>query len=237
MAKVAINLTSHTQLGDTGRATGFHFEELATPYFALVNAGHEVTLASIKGGPGAHDPGSFKGDPAARPASVNRFAEDPAAMAKLAATIAVADLEAEGYDAVFLPGGHGTMWDFPGNAALAALVGEVHAAGGVIGAVCHGPAGLVDAKRADGQPLVQGLKVNSFTNAEEDAINLSAAMPFMLETRLKDLGGLFEGGDKWSSTAVSDGRVVTGQNPMSAQAVADLMLEALVHAARRSVAA
>jgi putative intracellular protease/amidase len=227
MAKVAIILTSHTRLGNTGRATGFHFEELATPYYALADAGHEVTLASIKGGPGAHDPGSLKDDQTARPASVNRFAGDRAAMAKLAATIPVADLKARDFDAVFLPGGHGVMWDFAGNTALAGIISDVHAAGGVIGAVCHGPAGLVDARRPDGKPLVEGLRINAFTNAEEDAINLTDVMPFLLETRLTELGGRFEGEAKWTSHAVSDGRVVTGQNPMSAAAVSDLMLAAL----------
>ncbi|MGL4235803.1 type 1 glutamine amidotransferase domain-containing protein [Tabrizicola sp.] len=230
MARIAIILTSHTKLGDTGRATGFHFEELATPYFALLDAGHDVTIASIKGGPAAHDPGSFRGDAAERPASVNRFAADPGAMAKLAATVALEDLKAEDFDAVFLPGGHGTMWDFPGNPVLARLLGTLHAKGGVVAAVCHGPAGLVDVRRPDGTPLVKGLRVNSFTNAEEDAISLSTTMPFMLESRLRDLGGRFEAGEKWTSKAVSDDRVVTGQNPMSAKAVADLMLAALATA-------
>ncbi len=237
MATIALILTSHTALGDTGRPTGFHFEELATPYFALVDAGHEVVLASIRGGAAPHDPGSFKAEASARPASVNRFAADPAAMAKLATTTAVADLDAAGLDGVFLPGGHGTMWDFPGNPALAQLISRVHAGGGVIGAVCHGPAGLVDATRPDGTPLIQGLRVNSFTNAEEAAIGLTAVMPFLLETRLRDLGSVFEAGDNWTSKAVSDGRVVTGQNPMSAAAVAALTVEALADIRAPSTAA
>jgi putative intracellular protease/amidase len=232
MAKILIVLTSHTALGTTGKSTGFYFEELATPYYALTDAGHSVDIASIKGGPGAHDPGSLKADPAARPASVQRFVTDPAAMEKLAATIAIDHVKPAGYDGIFLPGGHGTMYDFPLSAALGTVVGAIHDQGGVVGAVCHGPAGLVNALRADGKPLVAGLTVNSFTDAEEEAVGLVSAMPFLLETRLKALGGLFEGGPNFTAKAVRDGRLVTGQNPMSSASAAALMLEALAETTR-----
>jgi putative intracellular protease/amidase len=235
MAKVLIILTSHTQLGDTGRATGFYFDEMAAPYYALVDAGHQVEIASIKGGPAAHDPGSVNADPAKRPAAVRRFLADPAAMGKLSATLAVDAANAADYDAVFLPGGHGTMYDFPLSEALGKLVGSIADQGGVIGAVCHGPAGLVNARRADGKPLVAGLKVNAFTDAEEAAVNLTDAMPFLLETRLRELGGFFEGAPNFTAKAVRDGQLITGQNPMSAEPVAALLVEALGE--RRQMAA
>jgi putative intracellular protease/amidase len=235
MAKILIVLTSHTTLGETGKPTGFYFEELATPYYALSDAGHSVDIASIKGGPAAHDPGSLKADPTARPTSVQRFVNDPVAMEKLANTIAIDHVKSTEFDAVFLPGGHGTMYDFPLSAALGKVVGAIHDQGGVVGAVCHGPAGLVNAVRADGKPLVMGLKVNSFTDAEEEAVGLTKVMPFLLETRLTALGGLFEGGPNFTAKAVRDGRLITGQNPMSSASAAALMLEALAET-RRMVA-
>ena len=227
MARVLIVLTSHTKLGDTGRDTGFYFDEMATPYWALTDAGFDVDIASIAGGAAVHDPGSVKADPAEQPAPVSRFLNDNAAMAKLTNTVAISNVDAAQYQAVFLPGGHGTMYDFPESTALAAVVSQIYAADGVVGAVCHGPAGLVAATRPDGKPIVSGLRVNAFTDAEEEAVNLTDAMPFLLETRLRELGGRFEGTDNFQSHAVRDGRLVTGQNPASAGAVADLLLEAL----------
>jgi len=230
MTKVLIVLTSHTRLGDTGKPTGFYFEELAAPYWAFTDAGHDVMIASVAGGPAAHDPASLKADIAERPAPVQRFLDDPTAMAKLAATQQVADVEPSAYDAVFLPGGHGTMWDLPGSDALARIVGTLFDAGKVVGAVCHGPAGLVSATRADGRPLVEGRRVNGFTDAEEEAVGLTAAMPFLLESRLRELGGHFEGGPNFKPYAVRDGNLVTGQNPASSALVAGHVLDALAQA-------
>jgi putative intracellular protease/amidase len=227
MARVLIVLTSHATLGETGRATGFYFDEMAAPYYALLDAGHRVDIASIKGGAAVHDPGSIKPNPAERPAAVQRFLADPDAMAKLSATPAVDTVDPSRYDAVFLPGGHGTMYDFPTSAELATLVGRVYDRGGVIGAVCHGPAGLVNAKRADGEPLVAGLRVNSFTDAEEAAVGLTNAMPFLLERQLRQLGAKFEGAPNFTAKVVRDGRLVTGQNPMSAEAVGQHLVQAL----------
>lgn len=227
MARILFVLTSHTKLGDTGRKTGFYFEELAAPYWTLADAGHEVTLASTKGGTVMADPASLDEDPGARPASVRRYLDDPRAMAQLQATFAIADVDPSDYDAVFLPGGHGAMWDFPENADLARAVGAIWEAGGVVGAVCHGPAGLVGAKRGDGRPLVEGLRVNAFTDSEEKAMELASVVPFLLESRLRTLGAEFEGGDDFTEHAVRDGRLATGQNPMSSEKVARLMLEAL----------
>lgn len=234
MPRVLIVLTSHTQLGGTGRATGFYFDEMAAPYYALASAGHTVDIASIKGGPAVHDPNSVKANPAERPAAVQRFLTDPAAMAKLSATPAIAAVDASAYDAVFLPGGHGAMYDFPQSAALAALVSRIYDRGGIVGAVCHGPAGLLNAKRAGGRPLVAGLRVNSFTDAEEEAVGLAGEMPFLLESRLRALGGRFEGAPNFTSKAVRDGRLITGQNPMSAEAVGLHLVEALAEHAKLS---
>ncbi len=216
MPKMLIVLTSQTRLGDTGRATGFYYEELAAPYWAFTDAGFEVAIASVQGGPGAHDPSSLKADEAARPATIRRFLADPAAMAKLADTLPVgAAAHPALHDGVFLPGGHGAMWDLPESLELARLVGTLFDQGKAVGAVCHGPAGLVSAKRVDGQPIVEGRRVNGFTDAEEEAAGLAAAMPFLLESRLRELGGRFEGGPNFHPYAVRDGNLATGQNPAS----------------------
>jgi putative intracellular protease/amidase len=225
--KALIFLTSHNRLGDTGRPTGFYFDEMAAPYWALVDAGYAVDIASVKGGAAPHDPGSY-GEAGKRPAAVQRFIDDSASMAKLAATPPVASINPRNYRAVFLPGGHGTMWDFT-DTAVAELVSGMWDLGAVVGAVCHGPAALVHAKRADGQPLVSGLRVNSFTDAEEAAVSLTGVVPFLLETELRNRGALFEHAANFQAHAVRDGRLVTGQNPRSVDAVAKLMLEALSH--------
>jgi putative intracellular protease/amidase len=227
MSRILIVLTSHGQLGGTGRKTGFYWEELAAPYWAFRDAGHSVTIASITGGRGVDDPGSLKADPTQRPTAVQRFLADPSAMAALNDTAAIASATPANFDAVFLPGGHGTMWDLPTSDALAHIIGAVHAAGGVIGAVCHGPAGLVAAKRPDGQPLVKGVKIAAFTDAEEEAAGLTAEMPFLLETRLRALGASHQPAPNFTENAVRDGRLVTGQNPMSSDKVAKLFVEAL----------
>jgi putative intracellular protease/amidase len=227
MPRMLIVLTSHNTLGDTGRPTGFHWEELATPYWTFRDAGFDVDLASIAGGPVPHDPGSLKADMAANTPSVARFVDDSEAMAALKNARAVSEVDAAHYDGVFLPGGHGTMWDFPTSTALSDLVGTLFDADKVIAAVCHGPAGLVAATRADGRPIVEGRRVNSFTNAEEAAINLTDEMPFLLETRLRERGALFEGSANFQAHAVQDGNLITGQNPASAAAVAQHVVEAV----------
>ena len=227
MANILIVVTSHTRLGNTGRPTGFYFDEMATPYYAFVDAGHKVDIASIKGGATHHDPNSLNQDENKRPAAVRRFLADAAAMDKLVNALRIDDVDPKGYTAIFLPGGHGTMWDFPTSKALGKAIGSIYDAGGYVGSVCHGPAGLVEAKRADGKALVDGLRINSFTDAEEAAINLTEVVPFLLESRLRQLGGIFEGAPNFTSKSVRDGRLMTGQNPMSAEAVASLMVEAL----------
>ena len=223
--RVLIVVTSHDALGSTGRKTGFYFDEMAHPYWAFRDAGYAVDIASIKGGQAPADPGSV-GTPDQRAAAVERFLSDPDSMAKLEGSLAIATIDPARYDAVFLPGGHGTMWDFT-SPVLADVIGKAWDRGAVIGAVCHGPAGLVGAKRADGAPLVAGMAVNSFTDSEEAAAGLTDVMPFLLEARLRELGARFEATANFQSHAVRDGRLVTGQNPRSVPRVAHLMLEAL----------
>jgi putative intracellular protease/amidase len=229
---ILILTTSHDRIGDTGRATGFYWEELALPYWAFRDAGYAVAFASPKGGMPPVDPGSAKVE--GRAAPVQRFLDDIGAMAALAAGLPVDQVQGD-YAAVFLPGGHGTMWDMAQTPGVGLLVGRAYDAGAVVGAVCHGPAGLMEARLTDGTPVVQGKRVNSFTDAEEVAAGLDGVVPYLMETRLRGLGALFEGNaDNFQSHAVRDGRLVTGQNPRSTAAVAGLMLQALADRADKA---
>jgi putative intracellular protease/amidase len=226
MPKILIVTTSHGRLGDTGQPTGLWLEELATPYYALADSGAELTLASIKGGPIPIDPKSREPDGSV-PASVERFLADPEAVAAARTTPAIGELYAGDYDAIFLPGGHGTMWDLPGNGALARAVGTALNAGRIVAAVCHGPAGLVSAKTDGGRPIVEGKRVATFTDSEERAVGLDRVVPFLLETRLRALGATIEKAPDFQPFAVRDGNLITGQNPASSEQVAELVLEAL----------
>ena len=224
--KALIIVTSHDRLGDTGKPTGFFWEEMAVPYWVLRDAGLDVEFASVKGGMPPFDPGSDDGDE--RPAAVQRFMDDDRAMQKLAASRPVSAVNAADYDLVYLPGGHGTMWDLAQSADVGAAVATAYESGAVVGAVCHGPAGLVGATLSDGTPLVRGKRVNSFTNAEEEAVGLDGTVPYLLESRLRELGALFEDNpEPFQPHAVRDGRLVTGQNPASSARVAELLLEAV----------
>ncbi|WP_347916860.1 type 1 glutamine amidotransferase domain-containing protein [Paracoccus marcusii] len=224
MPKALFILTSHDTLGDTGKPTGFYWEELAAPYWILSDAGWQIELASIKGGKPPADPSSAEGD--AMTDEVRRLLADEAVMNKLENTTKVEDVEVSGCDIVFLPGGHGTMWDLPNSKALGDLLGRAFDKGAVVGAVCHGPAGLLSARLASGDPLVHGRRVAGFTNSEEDAVGLSDVVPFMLEDQLKAQGGHHQKGPDWQPFAVADGNLVTGQNPTSSAEVARLMLKA-----------
>lgn len=218
--------TSAATLRGPDKPTGLWFEELASPYYAFVEAGASVTLASIAGGPVPIDPRSVK-PKGENEASVDRFLDDAAASCALAATPAVTGIDVTAYDAVFLPGGHGTMVDLPESAELAALLGTAWAEGKVVAAVCHGPAGLVNVKDQAGAPLVKGRRVTGFSDSEERAVGLDASVPFLLETRLRELGGLYDSAADFQPFAVADGRLVTGQNPASSALTAKLVLEAL----------
>jgi putative intracellular protease/amidase len=220
---ILIVTTSNAALGSTGKATGVWLEELTVPYYAFLDAGASVTVASIAGGAVPIDPRSTQGDPTA---SVKRFLADPDAKHAVEASPAIGALDISSFDAVFLPGGHGTMWDLPESAELAARIGQAYEAGKIVAAVCHGPAGLVSAKLADGSPIVAGKRVSAFTNEEEEAAGLTDAVPFLLETRLAELGAKIEKGPRFQPFAIRDGLLVTGQNPASSTRVAELVLEA-----------
>lgn len=220
--KVLMIVTSHAELGASGKKTGFWLEELAAPYYELAAAGASIDVASPRGGRPPADPQSTSSEAA----SVRRFLDDRAATSKLESTLRL-DEGLTGYDAYFVVGGHGVMWDLAESDALGRLLGRAFDAGRVVAAVCHGPAGLVRARIASGAPLVLGRRVAGFSNEEEDAVGLSNVVPFALETKLRELGGRYERGPKWSSFAVRDGLLVTGQNPASSVAVAKLVIEAL----------
>lgn len=224
--KILFILTSQATMGNDPRPTGVWFEELSTPYYAFVDAGADVDLASIAGGRIPVDPHSIHTTDK-NPLSVNRFLQDKVAMAKLESAYRIDNISVNGYSAVFLPGGHGAMWDLPDSTALAEVLSAAWTSGKVVAAVCHGPAGLVNVKDASGQPLVSGRHVSAFTNSEEAAAGLTDTMPFLLETRLRELGALYERGADFQPFAVRDGRLITGQNPASSETVAALVLQAL----------
>lgn len=224
--KILFILTSARTMGDSDNPTGLWFEELATPYYALLDSGAAVTLGSIAGGPAPIDPRSVKPQ-GENEASVDRFLGDAAASKAMNATRPLAAIDISEYDAVFLPGGHGTMWDLPQSAELAALLGRAWAEGKVVAAVCHGPAGLVNVTDETGAPLVSGRRVTGFSDSEERAAGLDEVMPFLLETRLRELGGHYESVADFQPFAIADGRLVTGQNPASSALIAKLILETL----------
>lgn len=224
--RLLIITTSAATMGASPEPTGLWLEELTTPYYLFRDAGLAVTLASVRGGPVPVDPRSLA--PAGEnDASVERYLADPAAQAEVADTPCFETLSPADYDGLFLPGGHGTMFDYPLSDSLARLVADFDAAGKVVAAVCHGPAGLVAARRADGTPVVAGRRVAGFTDSEERAVGLDAAVPFLLETRLRALGAQYQSGPDFAPFAVQDGPLITGQNPASARPVADLMIAAL----------
>lgn len=225
-SRILMIVTSNARMGDTGQPTGLWAEELAVPYYALADAGVEVTLASPAGGPAPIDPGSVKpvgqNDPV-----VERFLADTLLQARIAATPKASEFDGAAFDAVFFPGGHGTMWDLPVDAGVTRAVERAFAASKLIASVCHGAAGLVTARRPDGHSIVKDLRVNSFTDAEEKAVGLEKVVPFLLETRLRELGGRFEGTGNWQPFALRDGQLITGQNPQSSHLVAQSLLAAL----------
>lgn len=240
--KVLVVATSHDQMGSTGHRTGVWLEELATPYYALLDGRAEVTLVSIKGGAIPWDPRSMPAEagegPGEKPeeqqevpASVHRFLSDGKATATARNSPALSSVDPGSFDAVFLPGGHGPMWDAANDETLARIIGTMFAQGKVVAAVCHGPAGLVKAKQQDGRPIVDGRRVSGFTNTEEEAVGLTKVVPFLLEDRLKELGGRFERGPDWQPFAVQDGNLITGQNPQSSELVAQHVLTSLGRAA------
>ncbi|WP_336977244.1 type 1 glutamine amidotransferase domain-containing protein [Brevundimonas nasdae] len=223
--KILLVLTSHDQLGDTGKKTGFWLEELAAPYYALKDAGGEIVLASPKGGQPPLDPKSD--DPDAQTDDTRRFKADPEAQAALASTVVLSSVKAEDFDAVFYPGGHGPLWDLANDADSIALIEAFAKADKPTGFVCHAPGVLKSVNGPDGKPLVNGRKVTGFTNSEEEAVGLTDVVPFLVENVLTANGGDYSKGPDWGSYVLTDGKLVTGQNPGSSHAAAEALLKLL----------
>ncbi|MGL5864901.1 MAG: type 1 glutamine amidotransferase domain-containing protein [Dermatophilaceae bacterium] len=219
--RALIVLTSHDQIGDTGRSTGFYVSEAAHPWQALAAAGIDVDLVSVRGGRPPMD--GYDADDAVQ----REFLADPVIAAQLADTPAPDTIDSSRYDVVVFAGGHGTMWDFRGNADLQRVTREIYENGGVVAAVCHGPAGLVDVTLSDGTALVAGKNVAAFTNDEEDAVGLADVVPFLLADALVARGATHRPAESFAAQVVVDGRLVTGQNPASAPGLAQAVVRLL----------
>ena len=222
MKSILMIVTSHDQLGSTGNKTGFWFEELAAPYLELARSGARVDITSPRGGRPPVDPKS-EAEPTA---AVTEFLADPAATARLENTLRLADIK-DPYDAYFVVGGHGVMWDLAKDTSLQALLAGAYEAGKVIAAVCHGPAALVHIRLSNGKLLLGNHRVAGFTNSEERAVGLASVVPFALETYLRQRSRKYENGPDWQPFAIRDERLVTGQNPASSVLVARETLTAL----------
>lgn len=220
--KILMVLTSHDQLGNTGRETGFWFDEFAAPYFTFLDSGATVTVASPKGGQPPLDPVSDT--PEGQTELTRRFKQDAAAQAVLANTVRLSDVEASDYDAVFYPGGHGPMWDLSEDPKSIALIEAFYNAGKPVAAVCHAP-GVLHRVKFQGQSMVKGKRVTGFTNGEEEAVQLTKVVPFLVEDELKRLGGLYEKAATWVPFVITDGMLVTGQNPASSKPGAEALLK------------
>lgn len=215
-------LTSHDKLGNTGKKTGFWLEEFAAPYYVFKDAGADITLASPYGGQPPLDPTSDAAD--AQTEATIRFKGDAAAQEALAHTAVLSTVSADGFDAVFYPGGHGPLWDLAEDVHSIKLLETFAAANRPIAAVCHAPAVFKHPKGADGKSLVSGKTVTGFTNTEEKAAGLTDVVPFLVEDMLKANGGIYEKGADWASFVVTDGKLITGQNPASSEEAAQKLL-------------
>ncbi|MGV9010793.1 type 1 glutamine amidotransferase domain-containing protein [Brevundimonas sp.] len=223
--KILMVLTSHDKLGDTGKKTGFWLEEFAAPYYVMKDAEADITLASPKGGQPPLDPKSD--EPDAQTEATERFKADAEGKAALASTHPLSDVKADDYDAVFYPGGHGPMWDLAEDKTSIALIEAFAKADKPVGAVCHAPAALRHVKGPDGEFLVKGRKVTGFSNTEEEGVGLTDVVPFLLEDVLKQNGGDYSRGADWGVHVVTDGKLVTGQNPASSEGAAEALLALL----------
>ena len=222
--KILMVLTSHDQLGNTGRKTGFWLEEFAAPYFVFRDAGVELTLASPKGGQPPLDPKSDM--PENQTPAMARFKKDATAQKALANTVKLADMKSEDFDTVFYPGGHGPMWDLAESAVSIALLESFYSSGKPIALVCHSP-GVLRHVMYQGEPLVKGKRVTGFTNEEEEEMQLTQVVPFLVENELKRLGAKFEKVPNWQPFSIVDGRLITGQNPASSTSTAQALMKTL----------
>jgi putative intracellular protease/amidase len=223
--RILIVLTSHDRLGDTGKKTGFWFDEFATPYYIFKDAGIVLTLASPEGGLPPVDPRSEWAE--AETAATIRFQGDSHAQTELANTRMLSSISARDYDAAFYPGGHGPLWDLANDRHSIALIETMFCTGRPLALVCHGPGALRYTTVPNGRPLVAGKSVTGFSNLEEAAIELTGVVPFLIEDMLRNNGGNYSRKEKWQPYAVSDGDLITGQNPASSEAVADALLHRL----------
>jgi len=226
--KILMVLTSHDKLGNTGKKTGFWLEEYAAPYYVFKDAGAMITVVSPLGGQPPLDPKSD--DAASQTDATRRFKADRAAQAVLASTLKLREVSAVDFDAVFYPGGHGPLWDLAEDASSIALIETMLAAGKPVVAVCHAPGVLRSVKTANGNPVVQGKKVTGFTNTEEQAVGLVEVVPFLVEDMLKKNGGHYSKAGDWAPYIVTDGLLITGQNPASSEPAAKALLEKLAKA-------
>lgn len=223
--KVLIVLTSHSDLGSTGKKTGFWIEEFAAPYYVLVDAGADITIASPLGGQPPVDPSSEA--PEAQTPATERFYKDFEAVDKVAYSFKLSEINAANYDAVFYPGGHGPLWDLANDQTSIKLIQDFYNAQKPIAFVCHAPAALIHVKAESGEPLVKNKLVTGFSNTEEEAVDLTKVVPFLLEDELKKLGANYSKAADWASYTQQDGLLITGQNPASSSEVAILLLKAL----------
>ena len=223
--KILLVLTSHDQLGNTGRKTGFWLEELAAPYYVFKDAGVDITLASPKGGQAPLDPKS--NEPENQTDQTRRFEADASAKAALATTAKLAEVDHAQFDAVFYPGGHGPMWDLAEDPVSIGLIERTIAAGKPVALVCHAPGVLRHVKGADGEPLVKGKKVTGFSNSEEAAVGLTHVVPFLVEDELKAKGGIYTSVADWQPYVLEEGLLITGQNPASSAPGAKALLAKL----------
>ncbi|WP_271768619.1 type 1 glutamine amidotransferase domain-containing protein [Aquimarina algiphila] len=225
MKNVLFVLTSHEDLGNTGHKTGFWIEEFATPYYLLKDKGVKITIASPKGGQPPIDPKSASSD--FETESTKRFASDKETQEILAKTVQLETVNHSDFDAVFYPGGHGPLWDLAEDKNSIALIESFYTSNKPVAAVCHAPAVFKHTKNTDGSSLVNGKKVTGFTNSEEEAVQLTSIVPFLVEDMLQKNGGIYSKGQDWTPYAVEDGQLITGQNPASSELVAELLLQKL----------
>lgn len=223
--KILMVLTSHDQLGNTGKKTGLWLEEFAAPWYVFKEAGAEVTLASPKGGQPPLDPKSDAED--AQTDATRRFQGDEQAKAALANSLPLGEIDPYNFDAVFYPGGHGPLWDLAEDKDSITVLEAFYAANKPVAAVCHAPGVFKNVKAADGHPVVKGKRVTGFTNSEEAAVGLTDVVPFLVEDMLKEKGGEYSKGADWGSYVVEDGHLITGQNPASSEATAEALLKRL----------
>jgi len=221
--KILMVLTSHDELGDTGRKTGFWLEEFAAPYFTFKDAGIDITIASPKGGEPPLDP--MSNEPHFQTDLTHRFWADSDAQLALASGVRLDSVSQEEFDTIFYPGGHGPMWDLAEDRQSVRLIESMLAAGKPVALVCHAPIALRHAIKPDGSPLVQGKRVTCFTNSEEAAVGLTKIVPFLVEDEMRRLGGIFSSADDWQPHVVSDGLLITGQSPASSGPTAKVLLE------------